>query len=83
MTTDRNKGSANFTAKFYTGMIAVSTYEKCARLCPGKPHPPNYEMEMELFKFQEKIEARFKDAATKIYKFPKMAQQTNQMKKET
>jgi len=51
MTADRSKGSANFTAKFYTGMIAVSTYEKCARLCPGEPHTPNYEMEMELFKF--------------------------------
>ena len=48
--------------KLYKGMIAASTYELCSRLRPAKMHPPNYEMEDELYKFQQKIEAKYKES---------------------
>ena len=57
-------------AKFYKGMIGVSIYDACPRMCPGKLHQPNYEMEQELFKFQAKIESKFEVSTTKNFKFP-------------
>lgn len=68
LTTQRTLRHA--TAKFYKGMIGVSIYDACPRMCPGKPHPPNYEMEKELFKFQAKIESKFEVSTTKTFKFP-------------
>jgi len=38
--------------KLYKGMIAASIYELCPKLKPAKVHPPNYDMEDELYKFQ-------------------------------